>query len=184
MTLETILATAGLPGLFLGTIAEGEAVALLGGVLAQGDLVPVEAVALVVWAGAMVADNLSFALGRWAGQGAFARRLLAKGPVPGLHRQLLRHEVIAVLGFRFLYGLKTAGAVLIGTTAIGWRRFALLDAIGCGVWAHLFVGLGYLTGGAVGRMLGDLAPHPGLILGVALVLGAAYALHRVLRRRG
>ncbi|PYF08772.1 membrane protein DedA with SNARE-associated domain [Rhodobacter viridis] len=183
MSFDTLIQTAGLPGLFLGTMAEGEGVAVLGGVLAHRALFPVEIVSLVVTAGAIAADQLFFALGRLAGQGALAARLLSKGPVQALHRQLGRHQTLSVLGFRFVYGLKIAGAVLIGTSEIGWRRFATLDALSCLVWAHLFVGLGYVAGQAITRFFGDLALHVHLAIAILGVLAAAWALHRILRRR-
>lgn len=183
MSLDSLIQTAGLPGLFLGTIAEGEGVAVLGGVLAHRQLFPLEVVAFVVAAGAIAADQLFFALGRLAGQGALARRLLSKGPVQALHRQLGRHQSLSVLGFRFVYGLKIAGAVLIGTSDIAWRLFALLNTISCLVWAHLFVGLGFVAGQAITRFFGHLALHFHLAIAVLGVLVAAWALHRILRRR-
>ena len=183
MTFDSLIAAAGLPGLFLGTMAEGEGIAVLGGVLAHRDLFPVELVALVVAAGAITSDQLFFALGRWAGQGRLAARLLDQGPVQGLHRRLARHPTLSVLGFRFLYGLKIAGAVLIGTSDIGWRRFAVLDAVSCLVWAHLYVGLGFVAGHTITRFFGQLALHLHLAIAVGLVLAAAWALHRLLRRR-
>ncbi|MFD2175026.1 DedA family protein [Rhodobacter lacus] len=183
MSLETLITTLGLPGIFLGTMAEGEAVAFFGGVLAHRHFFPIELVSAVVTAGAISIDNLGFAIGRRAGQGAFVRRELKRGPVRALHGLLERHQVIALMGFRFVYGLKLAGAVLIGTSPVPWRRFAALDALACVIWAHLFCWLGYAAGGAITRMFGQLRlpPH----LGVALTgfLVAAIGLHFLRQHR-
>lgn len=187
MPLETLISTLGLPGIFLGTMAEGEAVAFFGGVLAHRHFFPFELVAAVVWAGAIAIDNLGFAIGRCAGQGAFVRRELGRGPVRALHRLMERHQLLAILGFRFVYGLKLAGAVMIGTSAVRWRRFAALDALACVVWAHLFCWLGFAAGGAISRIFGHMS-LPGLLglalAGLLLVALGLHLLHRHRQRRG
>lgn len=183
MSLETMISAAGLPGLTLGAMAEGETVAFLGGVLAHRGFFPLWQAALAVALGAILIDNIFFLVGRKAGQGALARRLLAKGPVAALGRRLDAHPVAGILGFRFLYGLKTAGAVLIGTTPIPWPRFALLDALACLIWATVLTVLGHASGHLIGRLLGPLQLHWHLALAAALVLVAGFLLHRWQRHR-
>ncbi|WP_179300218.1 DedA family protein [Pseudothioclava arenosa] len=101
----------------LGTLIEGEAMAFLAGVLAHRHFFPFELAVLAATLGAIIADNLVFVLGRFGGQSRLAQKALAHGPVQRLARALERHGVLAILGFRFVYGLKTTGAVLIGTTS-------------------------------------------------------------------
>ncbi len=77
MSLESMISAAGLPGLILGTMAEGETVAFLGGVLSHRGFFPLWQAALAVTLDAILIDNIFFLVGRKAGQGAVARRLLA-----------------------------------------------------------------------------------------------------------
>ena len=179
MSFEAIVESAGLPGVVLGTLIEGEAMAFLAGVLAHRHFFPFELAALAATLGAIIADNLVFALGRFGGQSRLAQKALAHGPVQRFTRALERHGVLAILGFRFVYGLKTAGAVLIGTTSIRWPRFAVLDALACLVWAHLFVALGFAASGAIHRLWGELELHKHLGIALAVGLGA----HLLWRRR-
>lgn len=183
MNLEAAIAAAGLPGLVVGAALEGDTVAFLGGVLAHRGFFSPEAAALAVSAGGAVSDNLFFALGRRAGQGALARRLLSRRQVTALRTRLERAAVPATLGFRFVWGMKTAGAVLIGTTAMPWRRFLLLDALGAALWAHSLVWLGYLSGHAVAGIFGTLRLHWHLAVAASLFVAASVALHLILRRR-
>ncbi|GAB1362710.1 hypothetical protein MASR1M32_19460 [Rhodobacter sp.] len=81
------------------------------------------------------------------------------GPVAALGRRLAARPVLGILGFRFLYGMKSAGAVLIGTTPIAWPRFALLDALACGIWATVLTALGHASGHLIGRLLGPVQLH-------------------------
>ncbi|SOC13011.1 DedA family protein [Rhodobacter maris] len=183
MSLETLISTLGLPGIFLGTMAEGEAVAFFGGVLAHRHFFPIEMVTAVVTAGSITVDNLGFAIGRRAGQRAFVRRELKRGPVRALHGLLERHPLPALLGFRFVYGLKLAGAVLIGTSPVPWRRFALLDALACVIWAHLFCWMGFAAGGAITRIFGQMRLPHHLGLALAGFLLAALGLHLLRQHR-
>ncbi len=183
MSLETMISAAGLPGLTLGTMAEGETVAFLGGVLAHRGFFPLWQAVLAVALGAMLIDNIFFLVGRKAGQGALARRLLARGPVAALGRRLAARPVLGILGFRFLYGMKSAGAVLIGTTPIAWPRFALLDALACAIWTTVLTALGHASGHLIGRLLGPVQLHWHLALAVGLFLAAVFAFHRWQRRR-
>jgi membrane protein DedA with SNARE-associated domain len=61
-----------------------------------------------------------------------------------------------VIGVRFMYGLRIAGPVALGMRRIGWLRFAGFNFLGAALWAPLFVGLGYLFGDALERVLGEL----------------------------
>ena len=183
MTLETLIQTHGLPGIALGVVIEGDGVAFLGGVLAHRGFFPLWQAILAATLGAILVDNLFFLLGRRAGQGAFARRLLARGPVVFLAERLDRHPVAAILGFRFLYGLKSAGAVLIGTRRIPWPRFAMLDALACLIWAGCATLIGHASGHLIGLFLGPLRLHWHLALAGMLCLAALFLLHRWQRRR-
>ncbi|WP_417723851.1 DedA family protein [Salipiger sp.] len=171
---EHLIQTLGLPGLVLGAVVEGDTVTFLGGVLAHRHLFPFEAVALAATLGGVIADNICFLIGRRAGQGALARRVLARPAARALHSRLTRHPEAAILGVRFLYGMKTVGAMMVGTTAIPWARFAAINAVAVLIWAHVLAALGYGAGAAIVAAFGHHELH--IHLGVALlvfVLGAA-----------
>lgn len=182
MSLESLITTIGLPGIALGTVVEGETVAFLCGALAHRGYFPLTLAILAATLGAMVADNLCFLLGRRAGQSPLALRLLAKGPVAALSIRFHRHPILAIFGFRFLYGMKTAGAVLIGTTPTPWLRFALLDALACLIWSACFVSIGYASGHLLTRIMGEIALHWHLALAAALIIAVLALLIRYQKR--
>ncbi len=130
MTLENVLSDWGLPGLFLGAMAEGEGVAIFGGVLAHRHIVSFEGAALVVAAGAFAIDQLIFRLGRHAGRFVTVRRALSRSEAQRLLARIVARPVLFCLGFRFVYGMKTLGALAIGSAGVPALRFALLDIAG------------------------------------------------------
>ncbi len=183
MSLETIIQNFGLPGVVVGTVIEGDAIAFLGGVIAHRGILSFPGVVLAAALGAALIDLVLFLVGRHAGQRPFVQRQLTRGPVLALRDRLERYPVPAILGFRFIYGMKSAGAILIGTTRIGWLRFVLLDAVGVLLWALVLVGLGYGAGTAIAAAFGRLKLHLHLAIAVAMFLVAVAALGQVLHRR-
>ncbi|MCB2114805.1 MAG: VTT domain-containing protein [Rhodobacteraceae bacterium] len=178
MSLEQLLSDWGLPAILAGTILEGDAVAFLGGVLAHRRLVPFEAAALAATAGAFIVDQVVFQIGRHVARFPRARRVLEARAARRILGWIDRRPGLMCAGFRFLYGMKTIGALAIGASSVTLARFALFDLLGCAVWAHVLTALGYGAGQAIERLFGRLAVHHhlGLALGLGLAALAALAL--------
>jgi membrane protein DedA with SNARE-associated domain len=69
---------------------------------------------------------------------------------------LERHQLWLILGFRFLYGLRTVTPFLIGAGGVPPLRFFVLNGIGALGWAVLVAILGYALGGAVEVVIGEV----------------------------
>lgn len=176
MALEQLLASWGLPALLLGSIAEGDGVAFLGGVLAHRQIFPFEAAALTVAAGAVAIDQTMFHLGRYGAGLGFVRRLLARPAARGLLGRIGRRPVAACLAFRFIYGLKTLGALTIGAAGVSVLSFTTLDLVACLVWAHLLTALGFGAGRLIEVAFGHLPLHHHLLIALAVLVALAGAL--------
>lgn len=170
MSLETLVQSLGLPGIVVGTVVEGDAVAFLGGVLAHRELLPFAGVVLAAALGGALIDNVMFLVGRYAGHRAFVKKQLSHGMVPALRARMGRNLTATILGFRFFYGMKSVGAILIGMTPVSWLRFALLDLVATLLWATVFCGLGFGVGGSIRSVLGHVKLHLHLGLAAAIFL--------------
>lgn len=181
MRLESLVQNLGLPGIVVGTVAEGDTVAFLGGVLAHRGLLPFIGVVLAAALGAVLIDNAMFLVGRHAGHRAFVQKQLSRGPVSALRARIERHPVTTILGFRFIYGMKTVGAILIGMTPVCWLRFALLDLFAALLWATVFCGLGFGVGGTIRSVFGHVELHLHLGLAAAIFLSGVLVIWLGLR---
>ena len=85
-----------------------------------------------------------------------------------------RHQTWAILGFRFLYGLRTVTPFALGTMGIRPLHFFVLNALGAAVWATVFSALGYLLGSALERVIEQIHRYE-MIVVVALALAGALA---------
>ena len=188
MELSAFVLQYGYVVVFLWATLEGESVLLAAGVLAHQGLLDPVLVALVAAAGGFLGDQCFYYAGRLWGV-----RLLARFPRlnAGAERVLniaRRHQDLLIVSCRFLYGLRVATPVTLGTAGVTRLRFASLNALGALLWGASLTTAGWFAGAALERWLGDLREHGWLIavMVIALALLAWFshaALARVRRRR-
>lgn len=141
---------------FLGTLLEGETILLSAGFAANRGLLHWPLVVAVAFAGATLGDQIAFLLGRWKGASLIARFPALALHAPRVHALLERHDVLLILSVRFLYGLRIAGPVVMGTSGVPFPRFALLNMLGAAIWAVLVAGAGYYFGVALTAVVADI----------------------------
>ena len=164
--MEALVAHFGYLALLIGVLLEGEAVLVVAGALAhRGDLA-LPLVILIAFGGSVAGDQAWFHFGRRYG----ARRLGSHAAT--VERWLARYGTALVVGFRFLYGMRTATPVLLGAAGYPIARFAVLNAVGAALWATTFGLLGYAIGTtveAVLRRAGRIEELALAAIGVALL---------------
>ena len=90
-------------------------------------------------------------------------------------RALLRRwDAAAVILIRFIYGLRIAGPIVIGSCGIPAWRLALFNLVGALLWAPLVAGVGYLAGEAIEQWIGHFR-HVEIGLAMAAVLAVTLA---------
>jgi membrane protein DedA with SNARE-associated domain len=149
--------TWGVYATFLGVAAEGETVAITSGVLAHEGYMAYAPTVAAATLGAWVSDLAFFALGRRYRDARFVRKALAHEGVQRVTRLLARNLIVYALTFRFVPGMKTAGAMTLAALGLSPRVFAACAAVSSIVWGIVFVSLGYFLGNLITRIFGDLA---------------------------
>ena len=141
----------------------------------------IAAIVAVAAAGAIIGDNIGFALGRWGGY----RLLYRYGSYIRLdHRRLKigrylfqRHGGKVVFFGRFIAVLRTYAAFLAGTNRMSWPRFIFFNAAGGITWA-LVIGLAYYyLGAAISHVRGPLDIIIAIVAALLVVASLVY-LHR------
>ncbi len=155
---------------FFPPLPSDEVVIALSAVAASTGSPDLWPVVLVATVGAVVGDNIVYALGRWIGVDRFAwmrrpRMVAAIGRARGI---LGRRGAVIILTARFIPVGRVAVNLVAGGTRYPRRRFVPLIIAAAGVWAVFTV--------AVGSVLGSwLEDRPllaaGVGVGFALVLG-------------
>jgi len=173
MHLQQLLIRYGLIAVLVGSAVEGDFTLLFAGVVAR---LGIFAFPLAVGAGALgslLGDTAWYSLGRFRGprfrEGRFYRRV---GPtVERLAEQLGPWQLLAA---RLVYGTKSASMIFWGLHDLPFRRFLLIDSVGCLLGSLVFTSLGYLLSGSAMALLGqvkrvELWLLGGVIVGVLIV---------------
>jgi len=183
MSLEELVSSYGYPAIIVGTFFEGETILVLGGFSAHRGFLELPWVILCAFIGGFLGDQTWFHLGRIKGGKLLQKRPHWQAKSGKVLELLHRHQVWLILGFRFLYGVRTVTPFLVGAAGISPLRFFYLNLIGALTWATVVGVLGYSFGAAFEALLPDIK-HYELLFFVALaVVGLGFWLFRVLTRK-
>ena len=185
MTLESIIDTYGYVAVVVGTFFEGETILVLGGVAAQRGYLNLFGVMAAAFIGSFCGDQLFFYLGRKHSEMILARRPSWRaGPIQKAKRLLERIQTPLILGFRFLYGLRTVMPFVIGMSSVPVRRFVFLNFMGALVWSVVVAAGGYVFGHALEAAIRDIKHYEAAVLGAIAAVGAVvWAVFFIRRRR-
>jgi len=183
MSLEYLISTWGYAAVAVGTFFEGETILILGSFASHRGYLQLPWVMFSGFLGSLTGDQLYFHIGRARGRPAIAKVPAWQAKSARVFALLQRNEALAILGFRFLFGLRTVTPFIIGASGVSPLRFLLLDMLGAALWAGAFGTLGYLFGYSLEILLGDLKRYELLLFALIAVAGALAWLLRALRRR-
>jgi membrane protein DedA with SNARE-associated domain len=165
-------------GAFVGLVAPGEIVVVLGGVSAGHGTISLPVLIAVVWGCALTGDLISYTLGRRFGRSL----LLAHGAglgvtearVAQVERVLSEHTAKTLVLGRFVGFIRPLLPFLAGATHVPARRFIPITAVAAGLWATTFCCLGAAFWSSLDELV-TVVERGSLALGgvaVAAVLGA------------
>lgn len=183
MSISSLLEHYGYWVVFVGTFLEGETVLLFAGFAAQRGLLKLPDVILLALAAGTLGDQLYFHLGRRLGTRLYSRFPALAARIPRVERLLARYQSPAILGIRFMYGLRIAGPAAMGALGVPPLKFLLLNIVGAGLWAALVATLGYLFANALEQVIQDLKLVEELVLVGILATGAGWWLARWIKGR-
>lgn len=150
---ESLIIRWGYAAIALGTVLEGETVLIAGGAAAQHGLLQLPLVIIVGFVGAFVGDQVWFRVGGRVGKPLIETRPRLAEKAAKATRALERWGAVFVLGFRFVYGIRTVSPLLLGAASYPARRFALLNALGAALWAVTFGYVGFGAGAVVAKAI-------------------------------
>lgn len=169
MDIQALVQHYGYAAVVLGTFLEGETVLVLAGFAAHAGYLDLGGVMAAAFAGSVAGDQLYFFLGRRHGTALLHRHPDWVARVQRGQQLLERHQVWVILGFRFLYGLRTVTPLAIGLSRVSAARFAVLNLAGAAFWSIGVAAASYAFGNLMQLLLGDLRHYQiGILLAIAV----------------
>ncbi len=172
-----------------GALVEGEMVLILAGAAAQQGYMSLHFVIAMAFIGAVIHDHLLFILGRHWGKKIFNRFPTWQVRVDKITIMINRYDRLFIMGFRFVYGIRTITPLILGTTRMPFWRYSVLVTLSAFIWALIISYLGYTFFMALDALLKDFDLYKkyltmGLIVFVALVsLFFTYRSYLIRRRK-
>lgn len=173
--------------LFLGMIAEGEIVLMIGGILAHLNALSLESVFIISFLGALANDIIWYNIGAYLKNNHGQRRLLlrAERKVKKLLPSAEKNPAYAIFISKFIAGLNHPTLIILGFLKINFKYFMKLQIFASLVWTLIFISLGFAFGHtaiSVSRKI-----H-GFIISAIVLMAAVMLLERgiryVIRRNG
>lgn len=164
---------------------EGESFLIFAGAAAfKGDL-NIYILILAAWWGSFLGDQCWFALGRFFGAKLLVRLPKLKAGVSVAMDMVQKYDVLFILSFRFIYGVRNVASPALGMNGYPWGRFALFNFLAAFIWANSFAWGGYILARAFEEVLGDISENFGYVmLGVfAIVCCILFFVHRSGQKR-
>ena len=136
-------------GAFVGLIAPGETVVVLGGAVAgQGETSVLLTIALV-WLGAFLGDTASFFLGARLGRGFILRNgprfRISAERFAQVEAYFESHGGKTILIGRFIGLIRALAPFIAGSSGMRYSAMAPYSILGTGIWATFFTLLGYFA---------------------------------------
>lgn len=171
MDIAHLIQTYGYFAVALGSFLEGEAVLLAGSLAAYHGHLALPVVMGIAALASFIGDLPYFFAGRRYGLRVLARFPSLRRRKKRMEHLIHRHQIMLVLSLRFLYGMRIAGLLALGTSRISTRRFLLLDFIGAIIWSAGVSAAGYGIGGVLRRLFGNSATPVQLTVFAAVLAG-------------
>jgi membrane protein DedA with SNARE-associated domain len=170
-----------------GVPVPGETVLVLGAVYAGTGRLSIVLVVLLGFLGAVVGDNIGFAIGHFGGRKLVERYgryiLLTPARLDKATAFFERHGGKVITVARFIEGLRQANGIIAGTTGMHWARFLAFNALGAALWVALWTAVGYFSGGHITAIYNGASRYSTYLAVAAGVLVVAFIARRLWRRR-
>ena len=173
-----------------GVPVPGETVLILAAVYAGTGRLNIVLVALLGFCGALLGDNIGFAIGHFGGRQLAQRYgryvFLTPKRLDKATAFFDRHGGKIIIVARFIEGLRQANGIIAGTTGMQWTRFLTFNAIGAALWVLVWTSVGYVSGSHIDTIYNAstrCSTYLAIALGALLLAYIARRLVRVSRAR-
>lgn len=148
-------------GLLVGFFLPGDSLLFTAGILASQGLLPLAPLLLLCFVGAVIGDNVGYAIGKRMGPRLFTRDesfFFRKENVEKTRRYFEHYGSKTIVIARFIPVIRTFAPVMAGVGAMRYRTFVMYNLIGALLWSVCIPLAGYFLGSAIPDIDSYLVP--------------------------
>ena len=158
-----------------GIPVPGETILLIAGYFASTGEFHLALVMLIAATGAVIGDNIGFAIGHHYGRNVLLRIgrffFLTPKRFARMEKYFEDHGNKTILVARFITGLRVFAALLAGASKMPWRVFVVYNVAGAILWSVVITTLGYLFGASLPLLVKWVGRSGTILLIAAIVIG-------------
>jgi membrane protein DedA with SNARE-associated domain len=173
-----------------GVPVPGETVLILAAVYAGTGRLNIFLVGLLGFCGAVIGDNIGFAIGHFGGRPLIRRYgkyiFLTDERIDRATGFFERHGGWIIIVARFIEGLRQANGIIAGISGIHWAKFLLYNAIGAALWVGVWTCIGYFSGSHINAIYNTASRYSvylAIVFGLVVIALIARHVVRVRRAR-
>ena len=159
-------------GAFVGLVAPGETVVILGGAVAGQGATSIYLTIAVVWASAFAGDSVSFLIGRHLGREFVIRHgprfRITRERFAQVETYFSRHGGKTILVGRFVGLVRALAPFIAGSSGMRYAAFCPYSILGTGMWAATFALIGFFASRSLDRAA-ELAGRGAFLFGTVVV---------------
>ena len=170
-----------------GVPAPGEAVLIGAAIFAGSGQLNIALVLLVGVLGAIIGDNIGFAIGHFGGRPLVQRFgkyiFLTPERLDRTEDFFNRHGGKVIVIARFIEGLRQANGILAGLIGMNWLKFFGFNALGAVLWVCTWGLLGYFAGAHIVVIYDAVGKYKWYVIAALVVIAVLLITRRVRARR-
>jgi membrane protein DedA with SNARE-associated domain len=170
-----------------GVPLPGETILIAAAIFAGSGHLNIALVILVAVAGAIIGDNIGFAIGHFGGRPLVQRFgkyvFLTPERLDRAEDFFNRHGGKVVTIARFIEGLRQANGFLAGIVGMHWLKFLGFNALGAVLWVCIWAGLGYLAGEHIVDIYAGFEKYRWYVIGALALVVVVLIARRVRAHR-
>jgi membrane protein DedA with SNARE-associated domain len=170
-----------------GVPVPGETILIAAAVFAGSGHLNIALVMLVGVLGAVIGDNIGFAIGHFGGRPLVERYgryvFLTPERLDRAQDYLNRHGGKVVTVARFIEGLRQVNGVLAGIAGMHWLKFLAYNAAGAVLWVGTWSCIGYFAGDHISEIYAAFDKYKWYAIAAIVVIAGVIITRRVRAKR-
>jgi membrane protein DedA with SNARE-associated domain len=170
-----------------GVPVPGEVMLISAALFAGAGHLNIALVIVVAVLGAVIGDNIGYAVGRLGGRPLAERWgryvFLTPARLDRADAFFNAHGGKVVTVARFIEGLRQVNGLLAGIAGMHWLKFLAFNALGAVLWVGTWAGLGFLAGQHIVTIYTTFEHYKWYAIGALVIVAAIVITNRVRRGR-
>jgi membrane-associated protein len=161
-------------GLLIGFFLPGDTLLFTAGFFAAQGHLPLAVLMLVIFAAAVIGDNIGYTIGKRLGPRLFRKKdgiVFRQEYVQRAEKFYEKHGGKTIIMARFVPVVRTFAPMVAGVGSMSRKRFMLFNLVGAALWTGVVVMLGYWLGSLVDPHTVEKFLVLAIVLAMVITLG-------------